>query len=152
MLARVAQAAGAREWGALDAALSEALHEPRWLRAEHRVGDPKAYMRHLLYVDPRDRFVISAITWLPGQSSPVHGHHVWCAFGVAEGDLTEEQFSPAGLKLEKRSVYRAGELADRDLECRVVHRVSNCSREPIVSLHLYGVAASRVTTGINKLY
>jgi predicted metal-dependent enzyme (double-stranded beta helix superfamily) len=152
MLARVAQAAGAREWRALDAALSEALHEPRWLRPEHRVGDPKAYMRHLLYVDPQDRFVISAITWLPGQSSPVHGHQVWCVFGVAEGDLTEEQFSPAGLKLQKRSVYRAGELADRDLESRVVHRVSNCSRAPIVSLHLYGVAASRVTTGINKLY
>jgi predicted metal-dependent enzyme (double-stranded beta helix superfamily) len=152
MLARVAQAAGARQWLELDAALREALHEPRWLRAEHRVGDPKAYMRHLLYVDPQDRFVISAITWLPGQASPVHGHQVWCVFGVAEGDLTEEQFSPAGREIGKTSVYRAGELADRDLECTLVHRVSNRSREPIVSLHLYGVAASRVTTGINKLY
>jgi predicted metal-dependent enzyme (double-stranded beta helix superfamily) len=152
MLARVAQAAGARQWRELDAALSEALHEPRWLRAEHRVGDPRAYMRHLLYVDPDDRFVISAITWLPGQASPVHGHQVWCVFGVAEGDLTEEQFSPNGLSVARTSVYRSGELADRDLECTVVHRVSNRSREPIVSLHLYGVAASRVTTGINRLY
>jgi predicted metal-dependent enzyme (double-stranded beta helix superfamily) len=129
-----------------------ALREPRWLRPEHRVGDPKSYMRHLLYVDPQDRFIISAITWLPGQASPVHGHQVWCAFGVAEGELTEEQFSPADLKMTKASVYRAGELADRDLECAVIHRVSNRTPAPIVSLHLYGVAAARVTTGINKLY
>jgi len=34
-----------------------------WLRPEHRVGDPGRYMRHLLYVDPDDEFVITAITW-----------------------------------------------------------------------------------------
>ena len=132
--------------------MQHALGDPHWLRPEHRVGDPKGYMRHLLYVDPQDRFVISAITWLPGQASPVHGHQVWCVFGVAEGDLTEEQFSPDGLRTGKTSVYRAGQLADRDLECTLVHRVSNRTREPIVSLHLYGVAAARLTTGINKLY
>jgi predicted metal-dependent enzyme (double-stranded beta helix superfamily) len=30
-------------------------------------------MRHVLYVDPDDQFVITAITWLPGQVSAVHG-------------------------------------------------------------------------------
>ena len=75
------------------AALRDAVGGHRdWLRAEHRVGDPARYMRHLLYVDPGDRFVITAITWLPGQKSPVHGHYVWCAYGVAEGELTEETF------------------------------------------------------------
>ena len=49
-------------------------------------------MRHVLYVDPAGAFVMTAITWLPGQVSPVHGHQVWCAYGVAEGELTEEQF------------------------------------------------------------
>ena len=48
---------------------------------------PARYMRHVLYVDPHDDFVITAITWLPGQVSPVHGHQVWCAYGVAEGEL-----------------------------------------------------------------
>ncbi|MGH8765036.1 MAG: hypothetical protein ACRET8_04915, partial [Burkholderiales bacterium] len=52
-----------------------------WLRPEHRVGDPTRFMRHLLYVDPDDDFVITAITWLAGQQSPVHGHYVWCAYG-----------------------------------------------------------------------
>jgi predicted metal-dependent enzyme (double-stranded beta helix superfamily) len=111
-------------------------------------------MRHILYVDPEGRFVITAITWLPGQVSAVHGHQVWCVFGVAEGELTEEQFRMANDKLAflKKKTYRAGDLADRDLDQSVIHRVSNKAQQTLVSLHLYGVAASRITTGINRVY
>jgi predicted metal-dependent enzyme (double-stranded beta helix superfamily) len=118
------------------------------LRAEHRVGDPTRYMRHVLYVDPGDAFVITAITWLPGQVSPVHGHHVWCAYGVAEGELTEEQFS-ADLRVSNTRAYRAGDVADRG---EIIHRVANRTRNVIVSLHVYGVSAARVTTGINRVF
>ncbi len=107
-------------------------------------------MRHLLYIDPDDAFVISAITWLPGQASAVHGHQVWCVFGVAEGDLTEEQFSEAGEPRQK-VIYRAGQLADRDLSQQMVHRVSNRGIARVVSLHLYGVGANKLTTGINRV-
>ncbi len=127
-----------------------ALRKPTWLRPEHRVGDPNGYMRHLLYIDPDDAFVISAITWLPGQMSAVHGHQVWCIFGVVEGDLTEEQFSERG-ELRKKVIYRAGELADSDLAQKMVHRVSNRGIARVVSLHLYGVSANKLTTGINRV-
>jgi hypothetical protein len=73
-------------------------------------------------------------------------------FGVAEGELTEEQFAGSPLRAMKESLLRKGEIADRDLECTVVHRVSNRASSPLVSLHLYGVAAARLTTGINRLY
>jgi predicted metal-dependent enzyme (double-stranded beta helix superfamily) len=122
-----------------------------WLRPEHRVGDPAAYMRHLLYVDPSNQFVVTAITWLPGQKSAVHGHQVWCLYGIAEGELTEEQFA-ADLKPVRIALHAAGQVADPDLECTRVHRVSNRGRVPLVSLHLYGVAAARLTTGINRVY
>ena len=131
--------------------LVEALKKTAWLRPEHRVGDPTRYMRHVLYVDPDGDFVMTAITWLPGQVSPLHGHHVWCAFGVAEGELTEEQFSPDLSRL-KTTVYRAGDMADQDLDCRIVHRVSNRGAKTLVSLHLYGVSAEKLTTGINRLF
>ena len=108
-------------------------------------------MRHVLYVDPGDAFVMTAITWLPGQVSPLHGHQVWCAFGVAEGKLTEERFNEKLQLLETR-LYSPGEVADRDFDCKAIHRVSNRSRGTIVSLHLYGVSAERLTTGINRLY
>lgn len=127
--------------------LREALLDPAWLRPEHRIGDPNAYMRHVLYVDPEGDFVITAITWLPGQQSPVHGHHVWCAFGVAEGELTEEQFD-SQLALAHTLRYGAGDVA----EPSQIHRVANRGRAPLVSLHLYGVSGERLTTGINRLY
>jgi len=139
----------------LAAALGNAVGKRSgWLRPEHRVGDPGRYMRHLLYVDPDDEFVITAITWLPGQQSPVHGHYVWCAYGVVEGELTEEMFRAPGALLEPlgTKVIRAGELADIDLGGPLYHRVSNRTRKPLVSLHLYGVASDRLTTGINRIY
>ena len=125
-----------------------------WLRREHRVGDPARYMRHLLYVDPDDEFVITAITWLPGQQSPVHGHYVWCAYGVAEGELTEELFRAPGKLLEPLSskTLRAGDLAELDLGGPIYHRVSNRSAKPLVTLHLYGVASGSMTTGINRIF
>jgi predicted metal-dependent enzyme (double-stranded beta helix superfamily) len=110
-------------------------------------------MRHVLYVDPGDAFVITAITWLPGQVSPVHGHQVWCAYGVAEGELTEERFQERSRTLQPLGIrlYGPGDIADRDLDCKAIHRVSNRSRGTIVSLHLYGVSADRLTTGINRV-
>ncbi|MEW5863675.1 MAG: cysteine dioxygenase family protein [Pseudomonadota bacterium] len=139
----------------LPAALRAALAENRsWLRPEHRVGDPERYMRHLIYVDPDDEFVITAITWLPGQSSPVHGHYVWCAYGVAEGELTEERFRAPGAMLEPigTTVLRAGDVAEIDLGGPLYHRVSNRTGQPVVTLHVYGVAAERLTSGINRLF
>jgi predicted metal-dependent enzyme (double-stranded beta helix superfamily) len=111
-------------------------------------------MRHVLYVDPDDDFVMTAITWLPGQVSPVHGHQVCCAYGVAEGELTEERFQEESGRLHSTGarLHKAGEVAERDLHGKAIHRVSNRSARTIVSLHLYGVSAERLTTGINRLY
>jgi predicted metal-dependent enzyme (double-stranded beta helix superfamily) len=134
-------------------ALHDAVRNRSWLRPEHRVGDPARYMRHLLYVDPDDDFVITAITWLPGQQSPVHGHYVWCAYGVAEGELTEELFrAPNMLEPLGTKAIRAGELAELDLGGPMYHRVSNRTAKPLVTLHVYGVAASSITTGINRIF
>jgi len=73
-LARLARAAEHQDFAELEETLHVALRKPTWLRPEHRVGDPTRYMRHILYIDPDGDFVITAITWLPGQVSPVHGH------------------------------------------------------------------------------
>jgi predicted metal-dependent enzyme (double-stranded beta helix superfamily) len=135
--------------------LRDAVGKSRgWLRPEHRVGDPARYMRHILYVDPDDAFVITAITWLPGQQSPVHGHYVWCAFGIAEGELTEERFRAPKETLEPigASTLRAGDLAELDLGGPIYHRVSNRTKAPLVTLHVYGVAANSLTTGINRIF
>ncbi len=150
-LAPLARAAAEMPQADCAGALRECLADKRWLRPEHRVGDPTRYMRHVLYVDPGDRFVITAITWLPGQVSPLHGHQVWCAFGVAEGELTEERFDNSLHPMETK-ILHPGEIAERDLDGKTIHRVSNRGARTLVSLHLYGVSAARLTTGINRLY
>jgi predicted metal-dependent enzyme (double-stranded beta helix superfamily) len=147
----LARAAGRGDFEELEEALAVALARPAWLRPEHRIGDPAGYMRHILYVDAADRFVITAITWLPGQVSPVHGHQVWCLFGIAEGTLTEERFDDS-LQAVRTTSYEAGQTADRDLDGSAIHRVSNRSARPLVSLHLYGVRPENLTTGINRIY
>ena len=42
------------------------------------------YARHLLHGDLQGRFSILAIVWDHGQSSPIHGHHCWCAVGIKQ--------------------------------------------------------------------
>jgi len=83
----------------------------------------------------------------------VHGHYVWCAYGVAEGELTEETFL-AGTTLEVlgTKTIRAGELAELDLGGPIFHRVSNRTAKPLVTLHAYGVGSYNLTTGINRIY
>jgi predicted metal-dependent enzyme (double-stranded beta helix superfamily) len=144
-LAALARAAKLEDFEEVETALVVALRRREWLRPEHRVGDPTAYMRHVLYVDPEGDFVMTAITWLPGQVSAKHGHHVWCLYGVAEGELTEERFPG-----NETVVLKAGDPARPDLDGKAVHRVSNRGSRPLVSLHLYGIGADRLTTGINR--
>lgn len=140
----------------VDALRGALARSGEWLRPEHRIGDPTAYMRHVLYADADGDFVMTAITWLPGQRSPVHAHQVWCAFGVAEGELTEERFAlpvgnaapaPAGT-----STLPQGAVAGLDLDGRMAHRVSNHGMRTLVSLHLYGVPGEKLTTGINRVF
>ena len=125
-----------------------------WFLPQHRVGDPAHYMRHLVYADPDGDFVIAAIAWLPGQQSAVHGHHVWCAYGAIEGELVEETFRASGAALEHLGarVIRAGELSDIDLGGPLYHRVSNRAQQLLVTLHVYGIAADRMSVGVNRLY
>ncbi len=160
-LAAAAKTLSARRDAAAGESLADALRAAlsrsgEWLRAEHRIGDPTAYMRHLLYTDPDGDFVMTAITWLPGQRSPVHAHQVWCAFGVAEGQLTEERFAlPVGDAAPAptgTSTLPTGAVAGLDLDGRMAHRVSNGDTRTLVSLHLYGVPGERLTTGINRVF
>jgi predicted metal-dependent enzyme (double-stranded beta helix superfamily) len=54
-LAPLARAAKEMPYQDVAPVLKQALAERSWLRAEHRVGDPTRYMRHVLYVDPMAR-------------------------------------------------------------------------------------------------
>jgi predicted metal-dependent enzyme (double-stranded beta helix superfamily) len=140
---------------AIRAALQEATAGERWLPAERRRANHERYARHLLYGDPAGRFSILSLVWDHGQESPIHGHHTWCAVGVYDGELTETRYregyggrAPVEIGAERRA---AGSLSF-DPPRSAIHRIANRSGGVAISLHVYGVAPERISTGVNRVY
>ena len=80
------------------------------------------------------------LCWLPGQATAVHDHgaSVGISF-VLSGELTEERWTPVAegkpLALAGQCQVTRGDAAVELLD--TIHRVSNRSGEPAVSLHVY---------------
>ena len=72
--------------------LLAAVSQRDWLPPDRRTANHQNYARHLLHADPAGRFSVLSIVWSPGQMSPVHGHHTWCAVGVFKGEIEETFF------------------------------------------------------------
>ena len=135
-------------------ALSEAVTGERWLPPERRRANHDCYARHLLYGDPDGKFSILSLVWNHGQQSPIHAHRTWCAMGVYDGEFTETVYQDAeDGHLAEISVERRGPgSVSFDPAMTSIHRVDNRSGHVAVSLHVYGVGPTLVTTDINRVY
>ena len=142
-----------------DSAVAAALR-PFLARADLLDGrgcTPRAerYARHLLHADPASRFAILALVWTPGQASPIHAHRAWCAFGVHRGTLTESYFDPPTgdvAPVWRDDVKRLAGECGHDAAGPGVHRLANRQAADAVSIHVYGVAADAIETGVNRVY
>jgi predicted metal-dependent enzyme (double-stranded beta helix superfamily) len=140
--------------GEIKAALGEATAQPGWLPPERRRASHEHYARHLVYADPADRFSVLVLVWDRGQMSPVHGHQCWCAVGVYQGMLTETWYreGPAGAPpVETGSARHPAGASTFDAGAGI-HRLGNVSGVLAVSIHVYGVAKDRISTGVNRIY
>jgi predicted metal-dependent enzyme (double-stranded beta helix superfamily) len=136
------------------AALHDATVETGWLPPERRRASHEKYARHLIYADPGDRFSILALVWDRGQMSPIHAHYCWCAVGVYRGLLTETCYragTDGAPPVEIRSARHAAGESTFDPGAGI-HRLGNYSGVLAISLHVYGVAADRISTGVNRIY
>jgi predicted metal-dependent enzyme (double-stranded beta helix superfamily) len=142
---------------AVRAALTAALKEPGLLSDAQREGGAEAYRRHLLIADPRGRYAVAALVWQPGQASPVHGHHTWCAYAVIEGTLSETLFTwdtDAHRAVETRRHERAmGAVSFVAAGRGGIHRLGNAAgeRRQAISIHIYGVTGAQISTHVNDL-
>lgn len=146
---RQAAQRGARLRAALHTALAAGLPAP-----EARAAAPQGYRRHVLHGDALGRYAIASLVWLPGQASPVHAHQVWCAYAVADGTLLESVFecTPRGASASWRGerVRSRGAITYVDAgRAQGAHRLANRSEAPAISLHVYGIAAERLSSGVN---
>ena len=125
--------------------LPETLAVEDLLAPQHREGGVASYQRHILYADPLRRFTILALIWNPGQATPVHGHTAWGAVGVYAGHPTVTLY-----ERKQRSDQLFEICCSRTLQVRPgdvcfvqpgiddVHRISNETDDPAISIHVYG--------------
>lgn len=146
---------GVPQGEALLSALRDAVRAPDLLDPAHRVGSDKGYARHVVHADPLDRFTVLALVWRPGQFSPVHWHHSWCAYAVVSGLLRETGYdwdeargcATASMQRERREGDASFAIAGSSR----IHRLGNDGAREAISLHVYGVAAGSITTGVNRV-
>lgn len=103
------------------------------------------YARRLIHQDPERGFSIMAMTWAPGQGTPIHDHAgMWCVEAVWNGqievvqyELTETEADRA--RLEPRTTMRAGVgSAGSLIPPHEYHTIANPStREPAITIHIY---------------
>lgn len=119
----------------------------RWLEERFRTGSPDCYTRHLLHRDPRNRFVVLALVWMPGQATPIHDHSCWGVMGLLQNSLEEVCYDrlddgrrPDHAELEQSRGTDVGQGGVAYLlpPYEEIHRIGNTTGKPTISVHIYG--------------
>ncbi len=136
------------------AALEESLACPDWLTSEQCRPSHDHYTRHVLHGDLEGRYTIVAIVWGARQRSPIHAHHTWCGVGIYSGKITEGLYrenAEGGPPMLASIAQRGSGTLSFDLPNSSIHRIANTEPDAAVSIHVYGIERSRITTGVNRV-
>lgn len=150
LVAAVDAALAAGDEHAVTAALREAMckviRDPG-VRLPDCVHRPIAdhYARRELYRSPVHGYSIVAMTWGPGQGTPLHDHcGLWCVEGVWEGELEITQYELLERDGERHRFRAAGGMragpgsAGSLIPPHEYHTIRNASPDRIaISLHVY---------------
>ncbi|HET7268529.1 MAG TPA: cysteine dioxygenase family protein [Oleiagrimonas sp.] len=109
------------------------------------------YARRELYRSESYGYAVTAMTWAPGQSAPIHDHHgLWCVEGVWHGALEITQYeliehASDRYRLNAMGTIEAGTgSAGSLIPPHEYHAIGNPSRrETAVSLHVYSAPMTR---------
>ena len=118
-----------------DVQLPDCVHEPI---VDH-------YARRELYRSARHGYSVVAMTWGPGQGTPVHDHSgLWCVEGVWDGQLEITQYELLERDGERFRFRAAGGMqagpgsAGSLIPPHEYHSIRNASEDAVaISLHIY---------------
>lgn len=103
------------------------------------------YARRELYRSPTHGYSVVAMTWGPGQGTPIHDHcGLWCVEGVWDGELEITQYELLERDGERFRFRAAGGIhagpgsAGSLIPPHEYHAIRNASTDRIaISLHIY---------------
>lgn len=109
------------------------------------------YARRQLYASEHFGYVVIAMTWGPGQGTPIHDHNgMWCVEAVWQGDLEITQYELAARDADRYRFRAVGSIqagtgsAGSLIPPHEHHAILNPSRDEVcVSLHVYSGAMTR---------
>ena len=150
MVAAIDEAVALGDEHAVTAALRDALCRlirDRDVQLPECVHDPiqDHYARRELYRSPTHGYSIVAMTWGPGQGTPLHDHSgLWCVEGVWDGQLEIVQYELLSRDGERFHFRAAGGMhagpcsAGSLIPPHEYHTIRNVSTDDVaVSLHIY---------------
>lgn len=118
-----------------------------WLQLPDSVTEccPEDYARRLLYKSDELGYSIMAMTWGPGQGTPLHDHcGMWCVEGVCFGELEVTQYELVDrqsdrYRFETRGIVQAGPgSAGSLIPPHEYHTIENTdTAETAASVHIY---------------
>ena len=104
--------------------------EERWYHRLHEASDHEVWL----------------LTWLPGQGTDLHDHGGSAgAFHIFSGTLTEDTVDDRPGRPPRITARELGEGAGRRFGAQHIHRISNRSSVPAISIHVYGPALQTMT-------
>jgi len=110
------------------------------------------YKRYRLYSDPDHGFIVIAVVWAPGTSTPIHDHGTWGVVGVLKGSLSVTNFKWVEnlSQPNNKSIVECGSISAKEGQTTFVlppdndiHMVGNPSSTYSVSIHTYGKELKR---------
>lgn len=141
--------------GSIQSVISASVSRHFWLTPAQCQSNPDRYARHILHADKQGRYTVAALVWKAGQFSPIHAHRTWCALAVARGRLQERYFKYDALEAaayyQSSQEHRPGGGSCGAAGTHLVHQLGNPSGADAISIHVYGVDAAQMTTGVNQL-
>lgn len=129
--------------------LEDAFHSTEDLiPSECLKPDEGKYARHLLHLDPQNRYSVIAMVWDKGQGTSLHDHAgQWCvecvyrgrikvvSYDVVEGDPHSDDV----VKFERQKEIFAGKgEAGALIPPFEYHTIENTEETPTITVHVYG--------------
>jgi predicted metal-dependent enzyme (double-stranded beta helix superfamily) len=108
------------------------------------------YARRLVHRDEVRGYSIVAMTWGPGQATPLHDHAgMWCVEGVWQGSIAVTQYELVAsedgrYRFARNNTYQAGVgSAGCLIPPHEYHVIENAGGTPALSIHVYGGEMNR---------